>query len=157
MKNPLTRRWLYLILGVCSMLFAGIIYAWSILKSPFASEMNWDASQLALNFTITMTFFCLGGFVGAQLSKHLGVAISVITAGVLAAAGFLFASMLDGSNIVLLYLSYGVLAGLGIGIAAAGCQRQGQNQGQNDCNGLFHSINSPFLASITQPLVTGCG
>ena len=117
MKNPLTRRWLYLILGVCSMLFAGIIYAWSILKSPFANEMNWDASQLALNFTITMTFFCLGGFVGAQLSKHLGVAISVITAGVLAAAGFLFASMLDGSNIVLLYLSYGVLAGLGIGIA----------------------------------------
>ena len=46
--------------------------------------------------------------------------------------------------------------GLGIGIAAAGSQRQGQDQGQNDCNGLFHNVNSPFLASITQPFVTGC-
>ena len=117
MKNNLNRRWLYLILGVVSMLFAGIIYAWSILKSPFATELNWDASQLALNFTITMTFFCLGGFTGAKLSKAFGIAISLILAGVLSAAGFILASTLNGSSILLLYVSYGVLAGLGIGIS----------------------------------------
>lgn len=117
MKNPLTRRWLYLILGVCSMLFAGIIYAWSILKSPFAREMNWDASQLALNFTITMTCFCIGGFVGARLNKAFGIATSLVLAGVLSAGGFALASTIDGSNILLLYVSYGVLAGLGIGIS----------------------------------------
>lgn len=117
MKNNLNRRWLYLILGVVSMLFAGIIYAWSILKAPFAEELGWGASELALNFTITMTFFCLGGFVGAKLSKRFGVMLSTIVAGVLAATGFLFASKLDGSSILLLYLSYGLLAGLGIGIA----------------------------------------
>jgi len=115
MKNSINRRWLYLALGVMSMLFAGIIYGWSILKAPFTGI--WDASQLALNFTITMTFFCLGGFVGAKLSKKFGIMVSIIAAGVLSCAGFMLASLLDGSNIVLLYLSYGVLAGLGIGIA----------------------------------------
>lgn len=114
-KNNLSRRWLYLVLGVVSMLFAGVIYAWSILKAPFTSV--WDASQLALNFTITMTCFCLGGFIGAKLSKRLGIRIAIVIAGVLSAAGFLLASLLQGDNVLLLYLTYGVLAGLGIGIA----------------------------------------
>lgn len=116
-KTVSSRRWLYLVVGVLAMLFAGVIYAWSILKTPFATELNWGASQLALNFTITMTFFCLGGFVGAKLSNRFGVMISAIIAGVLAAAGFILASTLDGSSIFMLYISYGVLAGLGIGIA----------------------------------------
>lgn len=115
MKNNLKIRWLYLVLGVVSMLFAGIIYGWSILKAPFGHY--WNASQLALNFTITMTCFCLGGFLGAKLSKKFGIFISITIAGLLSAAGFLLASRLDGSKIILLYLTYGVLAGLGIGIA----------------------------------------
>ena len=115
MNNNLNRRWLYLILGVASMLFAGMIYAWSILKAPFTAW--WDASQLALNFTITMTCFCLGGFLGAKLSKRFGVRNTILIAGALSFAGFLRTSNLTGNSVLLLYLSYGVLAGLGIGIA----------------------------------------
>lgn len=115
MKKDMNRRWLYLTLGVASMLFAGIIYGWSILKAPFTAF--WSVSELALNFTITMTFFCLGGFVGAKLSNRFGIRISIITAAVLSAVGFVLTSLLDGSSIGMLYVSYGVLAGLGIGIA----------------------------------------
>jgi len=113
----LGRRWLYLCLGVASMLFAGIIYGWSILKTPFSVQFGWSASELALNFTITMTFFCLGGFVGAKLNKRLGLKVAIICAGMLAASGFMLVSTLDGKQIIFLYLTYGVLAGLGIGIA----------------------------------------
>ncbi len=114
-KSTSLRRWLYLGVGVLSMLFAGIIYAWSILKAPF--ESFWDVDQLALNFTLTMTFFCLGGFVGARLTKRVGTRASIIAAGVLTFAGFTLTAMLDGSHILLLYGSYGLLAGLGIGIS----------------------------------------
>lgn len=114
-NNSLNQRWLYLILGVVSMLFAGIIYGWSILKTPFTQF--WTAPQLALNFTITMTCFCLGGFVGAKLSKRLGIRNALLIAGALAFSGFLRTSILNGNSLVLLYLSYGVLAGTGIGIA----------------------------------------
>ena len=35
-KQNLSVRWAYLVIGVIAMLFAGIIYAWSILKAPLA-------------------------------------------------------------------------------------------------------------------------
>lgn len=117
MNKNLNQRWLYLILGVFSMLFAGIIYAWSILKAPFATEMGWSNSQLALNFTITMSCFCIGGFGGAKLSSRIGVKWTTVGSGVLTAAGFILASFVNGSSVLMLYLSYGVLAGLGIGVA----------------------------------------
>ena len=44
-------RWFYLGIGVIAMLFAGVLYAWSILKAPLTTEFGWSASQLALNFT----------------------------------------------------------------------------------------------------------
>lgn len=115
MRKDLNRRWLYLILAVASMLFAGMIYAWSILKAPFVTF--WSPAQLALNFTITMTCFCLGGFLGAKLSKRFGIRNTILIAGALSFAGFLRTSELTGDSVLLLYLSYGVLAGLGIGIA----------------------------------------
>lgn len=113
--KTIARRWLYLVLGVVSMLFAGVIYAWSILKSPFTN--TWDASQLALNFTITMTCFCTGGFVGAKLNKRFGVLLTMLFSAALSCAGFVLATLQNCDNLLLLYLSYGVLAGLGIGIA----------------------------------------
>ena len=115
--NNLSVRWFYLSLGVIAMLFAGILYAWSILKSPFTSDFSWGASDLALNFTLAMCFFCIGGLLGARLSKRYGHKVAITTAGILSALGFIFTSFLSGSSVTLLYLTYGVLAGLGIGIA----------------------------------------
>ena len=63
-ENKLSARWGYLIVGVVAMLFAGVLYAWSILKAPLAREFGWGASDLALNFTLAMSFFCIGGLLG---------------------------------------------------------------------------------------------
>lgn len=117
MKNDVSVRWIYLAIGVISMLFAGVLYAWSILKSPLAAEFSWGASELALNFTLTMSFFCIGGLLGAQISKRIGHRIAIITAGILSAAGFILTASLQNSSVAMLYISYGILAGLGIGIA----------------------------------------
>lgn len=110
-------RWFYMVIGVVSMLFAGVLYAWSILKSPLAAEFGWTASELAFNFTLAMTFFCVGGLLGAQLSKRTNHRIALVTSGVLTAAGFVLTSILDNAPVAALYVTYGVLAGLGIGIA----------------------------------------
>ena len=117
MKNDLSKRWAYLATGVFSMLFAGVLYAWSILKAPLAAEFGWSASELALNFTLAMSFFCIGGLLGAQISKRIGHRVALVIAGSLSAAGFLLTAALGGTYIWLLYITYGVLAGMGIGIA----------------------------------------
>ena len=116
-KTNLSRRWFYLAVGVIAMLFAGVLYAWSILKAPLTTEFGWGASELALNFTLAMSFFCIGGLLGAQLSKRIGYRIALMVAGVLSAAGFLLTACLRDTSVVMLYISYGVLAGMGIGIA----------------------------------------
>ena len=116
-KQNLSVRWAYMVVGVIAMLFAGVLYAWSILKSPLATEFGWGASQLALNFTLAMTFFCIGGLLGAQISKRAGHKIALFVSGLLSALGFVLTALLKDGSVVMLYITYGVLAGSGIGIA----------------------------------------
>lgn len=108
-------RWLILAVGVVTMLFAGIIYAWSIIKSPFAG-LGFEAEDLAFNFTLTMSFFCIGGLLSTQLIKLLGVGLTIILSGVLAGGGFVLSSLLGEGQTVLLYFTYALMSGLGIGI-----------------------------------------
>ena len=115
MKKSLKTRKYMLILGVFSMLFAGIIYAWSILKAPLASELLWESSALALNFTLTMCGFCLGGLLGSFISRKIGVKLAVIIPGVVAGLGFILTATLRG-GVFPLYLTYALMAGGGIGV-----------------------------------------
>ena len=110
-------RWSYMIIGIISMLFAGVLYAWSILKAPLVTEFGWGTAAMALNFTLAMTFFCIGGILGARLSGRAGHRVALVIAGVLSAAGFMLTALLHNVSVKVLYLTYGVLAGLGIGIA----------------------------------------
>ncbi len=117
MKSKLSIRWLYLAVGTVAMLFAGILYAWSILKIPFSNDFGWTAGNLSLNFTITMSCFCGGGLVGAWLAKKIGHNKAIVVSGVLGALGFVLTSFLGGAQLPLLYITYGIIAGGGIGIA----------------------------------------
>ncbi len=118
----LKTRWFRLALGVITLFFAGIIYAWSIINVPFISgnefsDINFTSSQLSLNFTITMCFFCISGFVSGLLDKKLSPRIRLIASALLLVGGFAITSGLDkDSSPLLLYLGYGVMAGTGIGI-----------------------------------------
>ena len=116
-KSNLNKRWLYLVSGVFTMLFSGVLYAWSILKIPFKSEFEWSDSVLAFNFTLTMCFFCLGAFFGSLICKKIGPKITLIIAGALVGIGFVSTGLLNNQIPYLLYITYAVLAGTGIGIS----------------------------------------
>ncbi len=116
MKKPLTIRWVYLAVGFFTMLFSGVLYAWSILKVPFKGELGYSDASLALAFTLTMCFFCLGAFFGSLISKKIGVFFTLLLAGILVGVGFGATGLLTAQSLWLLYASYAVLAGLGIGI-----------------------------------------
>ena len=111
------KRSIYLITGVFTMLFSGVLYAWSILKIPFKTEFDWSDSVLAFNFTLTMCFFCLGAFFGSLICKKIGPKITLIISGLLVGAGFVSTGLLNSNTPYLLYITYAVLAGTGIGIS----------------------------------------
>ena len=115
--NGKSRRWFYLALGVVVLLFSGIIYAWSILKAPLAESFGWSAAQLSVNYTLTMSFFCLGGIAGSAIGRRIGPRWVIALAAVLACGGLTAAARITGGSIAALYLSYGVCSSLGIGMA----------------------------------------
>lgn len=113
-SSKISIRWVQLVVGVIVLLFAGIIYAWSILKAPLAKEFSWNAAQLGLNYTFTVGFFVIGGFISGLITKKTTPLIRLLIAAVLMFAGFFITSQMQG-NIAVLYLAYGVLGGLSIG------------------------------------------
>ena len=116
-QHPTKIRWFYLTVGVFAMLFSGVLYAWSILKVPFKEIFSWSDSALAFNFTLTMCFFCLGAFAGSLICKRIGPKFTLILAGSLVGVGFIITAFLSAEALFLLYISYAVLAGSGIGIS----------------------------------------
>ena len=116
-KTNLNKRWLFLGVGVFTMLFSGVLYAWSILKIPFKEVFGWSDKSLALNFTLTMCFFCLGAFFGSLICKRIGPKITLIIAGLLVGVGFISTGFLNAERPYLLYVTYALLAGTGIGIS----------------------------------------
>jgi len=116
-KNQLSARWGVLAIGVFTMLFAGIIYAWSILKVPLAEELGYEGKTLALNFTLTMSFFCIGGLISNVFVRRIGTKFTLMLAGAMAGIGFILSSFLAADRSWMLYLTYAFLSGLGIGIA----------------------------------------
>ncbi len=79
MKN--SKKWLHLVVGIVLMLFLGLIYAWSIFRAPLGEIFTgWGASELSLTFTLSMIFFCLGGFFGGKLMAKIRPQFIVIIA-----------------------------------------------------------------------------
>lgn len=116
-QSTLKKRSLYLIVGVFAMLFSGVLYAWSILKIPFKEIYNFSDSSLALSFTVTMCFFCLGAFFGSIICKKIGVKPTLIIAGILVGVGFFLTSVITADMEYMLFIGYAFAAATGIGIS----------------------------------------
>lgn len=116
-QTPRISRWAILAIGVFAMLFAGILYAWSILKTPFAEELGFTPQTLSLNYTLTMSFFCLGGVISGRIVRLIGSKWTIAAGGLLAGIGFALSSLVGSAGSVMLFVAYAGIAGLGIGVA----------------------------------------
>ena len=99
------------------MLCTGTIYGWSVLKVPLGETFGWQASQLALAYSLMFCAFCAGNIGGSQLKKKLGCRGNLLLGAAAVLLGFLLIASLNTSNILMLYLSFSLLVGGGIGVA----------------------------------------
>ncbi len=117
-KNGNVRnRWVFVIAGVIALLMVGQIYAWSVMSQPIAAtHPDWTAAQLSLTFTLAMVFFCVGNLTSGICARWLRPRLVVFLGGVLFLVGF-FAISMTGDGLWTLYLGFGILGGLGAGLA----------------------------------------
>ncbi|MEK4698237.1 OFA family MFS transporter [Solibacillus sp. FSL R7-0668] len=110
-------RWLIAASAISIHLSIGGAYAYSVYKNPIATELGWDASQITIAFTIMMG---LAGFAAALFGgivEKLGPRKAAMVAAVLFGLGQGGAGVAILSDSVVLYwLTYGLLSGLGMGI-----------------------------------------
>jgi MFS transporter, OFA family, oxalate/formate antiporter len=115
MPEKVTNRWLIAAAGVVMQVALGAVYAWSVFRKPLSEEYDASVSSVNIAFTLTIVFLGVSAYFGGLWMAKSGPRKVAITAGLLYGAGIILASFAS-SSIVLLYLTYGVLAGIGIGL-----------------------------------------
>ncbi len=115
MQARTTNRWMLAAAGVLMQVALGAVYAWSVFRKPLAEEYGTSATSVNLAFTITIFVLGFAAFAGGLWMAKVGPRIVGMTAGVLYGLGIFLASFAENS-LTLLYITYGVIAGFGIGL-----------------------------------------
>lgn len=114
-------RWVLVALGLFINLCLGTIYSWSVFVKPlteyFATELGREvtANEVLMPFSVFLAFFAIAmPLTGKYIDKY-GPRNMTIIGGVLTGLGWLLASTV--TSVEMLYVVYGVIGGLGVGIA----------------------------------------
>jgi OFA family oxalate/formate antiporter-like MFS transporter len=92
------------------------VYAWSVFRIPLAKEFHWTISQVTLTFTIAIMVLGFASFFGGLWLKRVGPRVVAMTGGALYGLGVFLASC-SYHGLWWLYLTYGVIGGIGLGFA----------------------------------------
>ena len=94
----------------------GAVYAWSVFRIPLAKQFHWTISQVTLTFTISIFVLGVAAFFGGLWLKKVGPRVVALMGGALYGLGIFLASF-SGIGLWWLYLTYGVIGGIGLGFA----------------------------------------
>ena len=121
MTTNATQKTAYIVLAACVLLnlSIGVLYAWSVLTSvmtsPIASDgWGWTSSQAGLPFTVAIIVFATAMLFGGRLQDKIGPGRVAMVGGLLAGSGIILSGLV-GNNVTGIVLSFGVLAGTGMG------------------------------------------
>jgi OFA family oxalate/formate antiporter-like MFS transporter len=97
-------------------LFLGIIYVWSVFVLPVSEEYKWAVADAKLVSSFLLGFFVLGMLGGGRMEKRFGTHIPALAGGALLALGMAATAFVPVGAGWLIYLSYGIAGGGGVGM-----------------------------------------
>jgi MFS transporter, OFA family, oxalate/formate antiporter len=112
-------RWLFLPLGISAMLCLGTVYTWSIFRKPLTEAfkkqgMTIGATDTLLPFAILLVVFAILMPIASRYIERYGAAKVTAVGGTIVGLGYFLSSF--ANSIPLLILTYGLIAGAGVGI-----------------------------------------
>jgi OFA family oxalate/formate antiporter-like MFS transporter len=109
-----TNRWGIAAAGFLMQVALGAVYAWSVFRIPLSKAYGWSIAQVTLTFTIAIFVLGVAAFFGGLWLNAKGPRVVALTGGFLYGLGVFLASF-SANNLWWLYLSYGVIGGVGLG------------------------------------------
>ncbi|AYN28318.1 MULTISPECIES: L-lactate MFS transporter [Buttiauxella] len=106
-------RWLTLIGTIITQFALGSVYTWSLFNSALSQKLGEPISQVAFSFGLLSLGLAISSSVAGKLQERFGVRNVTMAAGVLLGVGFFLTAHSD--NLLMLWLSAGVLVGLADG------------------------------------------
>ncbi len=94
----------------------GTAYVWSIFQTGIAKTIfGGDNASAALTFSLLLATLTIGSTIGGKLQEKHGPRNIVILGGLILALGFFLASFSSASYPWFLWLTYGIMGGVGMG------------------------------------------
>lgn len=107
-------RWIQLVLGVIAMLaISSPQYVWTLFVAPFREELKVSLAALQVTFALFSIFQCGLGPLHGKLASLVSPRLFVAVGGLLVGLSWIASAQVR--SLPLLYLSYGVLSGVGTG------------------------------------------
>ena len=111
-------RWPIPLAGALLHLCLGTVYAWSFFQKPLTSLCGWSNSAVAWTFSLAICFLGLAAAWGGLRLRHANPRpLALAGAGCYALGWLLGGLALQLQSLPLLYLGFGVLGGIGLGLA----------------------------------------
>ncbi|MGL4791140.1 MAG: MFS transporter, partial [Anaerotignaceae bacterium] len=105
-----------IIAAIAIQLSLGIAYLWSIFQTGVANSIfNGDNAAAGLTFSLLLAMLGIGGVIGGKLAAKYSTKIVVIIGGLILSGGFFLASFVTSNFYWALWLTYGVMGGIGMG------------------------------------------
>ncbi len=109
------KRWLIAVAGFSVIVCLGVAYSWGIFLLPISEEFGWKRGSVSLAVSLLLLVFSVFMVVGGILEKRYGPKITSLLGGLLVCTGWVSASFTQ--SLLWLYLSYGVISGIGTGLS----------------------------------------
>lgn len=110
-------RWLIVLAAMGIHISIGSVYAWSVYVNPIKSAMEWSLTDVTITFSVAIFFLGLSAALMGKFVEKNGPKAAATLAAVLFGLGTVgsgFAIAIESKY--LLYFTYGVLGGAGLGI-----------------------------------------
>ena len=142
-------RWFLIPLGIAIMLCLGSVYSWSVFRTPLESELSLSATQSLLPYTFALVFYATFVPIMGFYIPRIGTRTTAVIGGIILGLGYILSSFT--TQIGFLVLTYGVIAGTGVGITY-GVPMVVASRWFPDRKGL--AVGSTILGFGLSPLIT---
>src|SRR5512143_4238142 len=112
-----TNRWAIAVAGTVAMACLGTVYSWSLFTQPLIAAFGWSNTTTTWAFALAIFFLGVGAILGGRWQDRSGPRAVAVTGVVLWGIGNVLAGLGTARfGAWWIYLTYGVIGGLGLGI-----------------------------------------